>query len=265
MIKLGALLASSLFLSSANADKPVLALVIDDLGYSYDQAVKVLNLPGQHTYAIIPDTTYSKKIAQLTAKNGQETILHMPMQSTTSIKIETSALNENMTEVEITSSVKNMISEFPHIKGVNNHMGSRLTEMGYIMRPVMEAIKKFNHKLYFLDSRTTPLSKAYQQALKAGVNTLKRDIFLDYDHVNPESIAFQFKRWTEKAKANGFAIAIAHPHQSSIDLLNKMIPESTDKFEFSPLSQIIKSQQKEKKAWSTYLSHLQKDLRSSKP
>ena len=258
-------LASTLFLSCANADKPVLALVIDDLGYSYDQAIKVLNLPEQHTYAIIPDTTYSKKIAQLTAKNGQETILHMPMQSATKLKIESSALNESMTEDQIANSVINMMSEFPHIKGVNNHMGSRLTEMSYIMRPVMETIKKYNNKLYFLDSRTTPLSKAYDQALKAGVATLKRDIFLDYDHANPESIAFQFKRWAKKADEDGFAVAIAHPHQTTIDLLKQMLPEFSEEYKFSTLSQLIESQQQEKKSWSMYLSHLQKDLKNSKP
>lgn len=262
MIKAFTFLVGSLLLNSAHAERPILALVIDDLGYSLEQAKKVLALPGEHTYAIIPATTYSDRIARLAADNGQEIILHMPMQSSTGASIETSALNEGMTENEIEQSVESMIREFPHIRGINNHMGSRLTEIGYIMRPVMETIKKINHKLYFLDSRTTPLSQAYQQALRAGVASLKRDIFLDFDHDNIESIAFQFNLWVRKGEENGVAIAIGHPHQNTIDLLAKKLPQVADKYQFSTLSQLIESQQKEKKSWSTYLSHLQMDLKN---
>ena len=90
MIRAFLILLSGLYVTSAAAEKPVLALVIDDLGYSFDQARQVLNLPGQHTYAIIPSTTYAKKIAQFAYQNGREVILHMPMQSAIGRKIEAS-------------------------------------------------------------------------------------------------------------------------------------------------------------------------------
>lgn len=245
-------------------NRPILALVIDDLGYSFKQAKQVLNLPGEHTYAIIPDATYSRKIAQYAFQNGREVILHMPMQSSVDLKIESSALHDKMTENEITDSVLRMIGQVPHISGINNHMGSKLTEMGYIMRPVMETIKQTNHNLYFLDSRTTPQSKALQQALRAGVPTLKRDVFLDFNHINPESINFQYNRWLKKAKDNGHAVAIGHPYQATIELLQKNLTQSSIDYQFKTISQLIQNQQQEITSWPRYLSLWQKDSKNLK-
>lgn len=257
-------LSLALIFAPVQADKPTLSLVIDDLGYSFEQARQVLNLPGDHTYAIIPDTTYSQKIARYAHENGREVMLHMPMQSSVDLIMETSALHDDMTEQEITDGVANMIREMPYIKGINNHMGSKLTEMDYIMRPVMETIKQHNKHFYFLDSRTTPLSKAYQQALRAGIPSLKRDVFLDYDRDNTESLSFQFDLWLKKAHKNGHAVAIAHPYQSTIELLQEKLAQATEDFTFMTISQLIQFQQQETTSWPRYLSHLQKDSKSSK-
>lgn len=253
-----------LFSTPINADKPVLSLVIDDLGYSFAQAKQVLELPGEHTFAIIPTTTYSQKIARYAHQKGHEIILHMPMQSSADLIMEASALHDDMTEQEITEGVANMISEIPHIKGINNHMGSKLTEMGYIMRPVMETIRKHNKNFYFLDSRTTPLSQAYQHALRAGLPSLKRDVFLDFDGDNAETTAFQFELWLKKARTRGAAVAIAHPYKATIELLQQKLQEVGEEFKFLPISQLIEYQQKESLPWPRYLSHLQRDLKSSK-
>ncbi len=258
------ILSLVLLTSPVNADKPILALVIDDLGYSFEQAKKVINLPGQHTYAIIPHTTFSKRIALYAHQNGRETILHMSMQSTAGRKNETSALHDGMSEAEITDTVLAMIQQVPHAKGVNNHMGSRLTEIGYMMRPVMETIKNLNHNFYFLDSRTTALSKAYQQARQAGLAALKRDVFLDANHVNPEAIIFQYRRWLNKAKDRGQAIAISHPHPTTIEVLQEKLPQTFAEFDFLTLSQLIQFNQQETKSWPKYLSHWQQDSKNSK-
>ncbi|MDJ0834607.1 MAG: divergent polysaccharide deacetylase family protein [Gammaproteobacteria bacterium] len=259
------ILSLALHTSTVLADKPILSLVIDDLGYSFEQAKKVINLPGEHTYAIIPHTTYSKRIALYAHQFGRETILHMPMQSALGRKIEASALHDQMSEAEITESVLSMIRQVPHIKGINNHMGSRMTEIDYMMRPVMETIKTLNHSLYFLDSRTTALSKAYQQARIAGLDALKRDVFLDVNHVNSEAITFQYQRWLKKAKDRGQAIAIGHPHPTTIEVLQKKLPDTFARFDFKTLSQLIQFKQQETASWPRYLSHWQQDSKNSKP
>jgi len=258
-----AALACALFFNSAHAEKPILSLVIDDLGYSFQTAKQVFSLPGNHTFAIIPNTAYDKKIAEFAHQNGHEIMLHMPMQSLANGgHAESSALDVNMSEDEITSNVDSMLKKVPHIKGINNHMGSKLTGMGYIMRPVMESIKKFNNGFYFLDSRTTALSQAYRQAQQAGIPSVKRDVFLDYDHTNPESLLFQYNLWLSRAEQNGSAIAIAHPYSSTIKFLQEKLSNVSSDFQFMTISQLIEHQQQEKKTWLTYLSLSQKDSKN---
>ena len=266
-ISVSALLLSGLILLSTSvyADKPILALVIDDLGYSFDQARQVFDLPGRHTYAIIPQTTYSRKIAQLADENGHEIMLHMPMQSAGDLIIESSALHDGMTEQEITAGVQQMMRELPNIRGVNNHMGSKLTEMGYIMRPVMETIRQHNYGHYFLDSRTTAQSQAYQHALRAGLRSVKRDVFLDFQGDDKEVTAQQFELWLKKARTKGYAIAIAHPYAGTIEVLKEKLAEAAEDFRFMTISDLIEFKQQESLPWPRYLSHLHQDSKNSKP
>ena len=51
--------------ASAADQRPVLALVIDDLGSSYEHGKAAIELPGDHTYAILPGAAHSKRLAQL--------------------------------------------------------------------------------------------------------------------------------------------------------------------------------------------------------
>jgi hypothetical protein len=259
------LFASLLKLATGlQADTPALSLVIDDLGYAMEQAREVFELPGRHTYAVIPDSPYAQAVANLAIEHGKEVILHMPMQSATDLMIEASALHDAMSEREITQRVQNMIRSMPQIRGINNHMGSRLTEMGYIMRPVMETIRQNDTPLYFLDSRTTPLSTAYQQARFAGLAAASRDVFLDYD-LSEASLEEQWSLWLQKARDQGHAIAIAHPHRQTVEFLRRKIATLGDRYRLIPLSErLLNSPSYEAPKWQRYLSHLQQDSKNSK-
>ncbi len=245
--------------------RPLLALVIDDLGYSWNQARQALELPGNHSYAIIPDTRYDRRIAEAGARMQRELLLHMPMQSSSSLALEPATLNDGMDENELTAQVERMLGRLPQVSGINNHMGSWLTARGYLMRPVMETIRRRNPQLYFLDSRTTASSQAYLQALLSGVPALQRDVFLDNDP-QPEAIAAQIERWVKKARKRGWAIAIAHPHQSTIDYLQQVLPELLENYRMVTISELITLMTEEKTSWpKQYLSRLPMDSRNSKP
>lgn len=232
------LLAAS---TSSNAEtRPVLSLVIDDLGYSLKQGKAAINLPGSHTFAILPSATYSKRLAGFAADQGKEIILHMPMQSIESTAAhEPGALNETMDENQLLNSVHTMLDEFPRIAGINNHMGSHLTEHDFFMRPVMDSIRFYNPQLYFLDSRTSAHSVAYSQAQAAGLKSTSRDVFLDYDPGNIESIELQAQLWLTRARERGSAVAIGHPHPKTIAVLEKLLPQLMDEYDFVPLSRMI--------------------------
>jgi len=228
------------FATVAEADqRPVLSLVIDDLGYSLANGMAVIDLKGEHTYAILPGAAYSRKLAQHAHQQNKEVILHLPMQSINSTAAhEPSALNEAMDEDQLTTNVHALLAEVPFIRGVNNHMGSHLTEFDFFMRPVMDSIRGYNPGLYFLDSRTSSRSVAHAQALDAGLSSISRDVFLDNES-NPESIRLQFNIWLTKARSHGSAIAIGHPYSNTIDILRAQLPATDGEFEFLPISKLI--------------------------
>jgi polysaccharide deacetylase 2 family uncharacterized protein YibQ len=229
------------FATVAEADqRPVLSLVIDDLGYSLKNGTAAINLNGEHTYAILPGAAYSLKLAQLAHGQNKEVILHLPMQSiSSSAAPEPDALNEAMDEDQLTNNVHSLLAQIPFIRGVNNHMGSHLTEFDFFMRPVMDSIRGYNPGLYFLDSRTSPRSVAYAQARVAGLSSISRDVFLD-NEPNPESIRLQLNIWLTKARKRGSAIAIGHPYPNTIDVLRAYLPETDGEFSFMPISKLIK-------------------------
>ena len=239
---------SGLFLSilclssvtSAYDQRPVLSLVIDDLGYSLQKGQAAIELEGDHTYAIIPNTTYGKKLAHFANEMGKEVILHLPLQSSrVLVAREPNALNESMNEDQLEETLQSMLTAIPNIKGINNHMGSRLTEIDYFMRPIMDSIRSYNPELYFLDSLTTPNSVARQVAHSSGLNSISRDVFLDNDYNNVESIRLQFQIWLRRAENYGSAVAIGHPHQATVDFLNDNLPEISQKFNFMSVSGLI--------------------------
>ncbi len=237
----------------------MLSLVIDDLGYSLENGIAAIDLVGSHTYAILPGTSYGQKLARHAYKLNKEVILHLPMQSIGSASTrEPHALDASMDEDQLTKKVHSLLTKIPFIRGVNNHMGSLLTEFNFFMRPVMDSISGYNPQLYFLDSRTTPRSVAYAQALDAGLNSITRDIFLD-NELNLASIRLQYQIWLEKSRLHGSAIAIGHPHKETIQVLRENLPDTSRKFHFMPVSELISERRVRgfSSTWKQHLSNLQ--------
>ena len=218
--------------------RPVLSLVVDDIGYSLDLGKAAIELQGDHTYAILPGATHSRELAQHAHDRDKEVILHLPMQSIGSAsKREPHALDESMDEDQLTAKVHSLLAQIPFIRGVNNHMGSHLTEFDFFMRPVMDSIRGYNPQLYFLDSRTSPHSVAHAQALDAGLRSISRDVFLD-NEPNLESIRLQYRIWLAKAHEHGSAIAIGHPYPTTIQVLRENLPKA-GRFRFMRISELI--------------------------
>lgn len=237
------------FSNSVADQSPVLSLVIDDLGYSLQHGRAAIELQGEHTYAIIPGTHYGKKLALHADSLEKEVILHLPLQaSNPDAASEPNVLHAAMDEVQIAKNLSEMLSEIPSIKGVNNHMGSLLTELDYFMRPIMDGIRAYNSNLYFLDSRTSPRSVAYYEALDSGLTSIRRDIFLDNDHTNTESIHFQYQLWLQKARERGHAVAIGHPHSNTIDYLQQQLPQTHKHFRFYSVSRLIQKKIADRKS-----------------
>ncbi len=218
---------------------PKVAFIIDDLGYETEVAKKMIELEFPITLAILPFVRYSEFIAEEGRKNNQEIILHLPMESSnSSANPGPGAIQSYMSEEEIRQSVRDSILNFPYIIGVNNHMGSKITENREIMEIVLDEIKGYN--LFFIDSMTTKDSIAYEVAQEMSIKSAVRSVFLDNEN-DMEYIKGQMLVVQETALREGEAIAIGHSRINTFYVLKRMIPELIKAgIEIVPVSELVK-------------------------
>jgi len=218
---------------------PKVAFIIDDLGYETEVAKKMIELEFPVTLSILPFLQYSEFIAEEGRKNNQEIMLHLPMEpSNSSANPGPGAIKSYMSEEEIRQSVRDCILNFPYITGVNNHMGSKITEDRKIMEIILEEIGELN--LFFIDSMTTKDSIAYEVAQEMGIKTAVRSIFLDNEN-DMEYIKGQMLVVQETALREGEAIAIGHSRINTFYVLKRMIPELIKAgIEIVPVSELVK-------------------------
>ncbi len=198
-----------------------ISLIIDDVGSEMESLYELseLNLP--LTISILPFRRYSKEAAFFAKSKGWEVILHLPMEPINYPAKDpgAGALLVNMSKREIEERLLEIFDSVPYIKGFNNHMGSRFTEIREKMEIVMRAAKK--HNLYFIDSKTTNNSIGYKVAVENGIPALERTVFLD-SLIDKEFIRRNVKELMEVAKAKGYAIAICHTHPETMEVLKEL-------------------------------------------
>lgn len=199
-----------------------LAIIIDDLGNSLRSGLDAIALPAAITFAVMPHRKHSKTLAERAGRLGKDVILHAPMSTMNGRKLGAGALSEDLGEQVFKDKLRFSIASIPFITGVNNHMGSRLTTQPQAMKWVMEVLAQ--EQLFFVDSRTHAKSVAYKTALKMGLPSANRDIFLDHE-INIDHIHVQFKKALAIAKRYGSAIAIGHPHKPTLKYLNHVLPQ----------------------------------------
>jgi polysaccharide deacetylase 2 family uncharacterized protein YibQ len=116
-------------------------------------------------------------------------------------------------------------------------MGSLLTAQPEPMAILMAELRR--RGLLFLDSRTTPHSVAGRAAARMGVPYAERDVFID-NELNVASVLQELARAEHIARSRGHAVAIGHPHESTIEALKTWLPtlEARD-IALVPISTIV--------------------------
>ncbi|OGR51322.1 MAG: hypothetical protein A3I11_07310 [Elusimicrobia bacterium RIFCSPLOWO2_02_FULL_39_32] len=219
------------------------ALVIDDVG-GRDRDLKSLedffSLGIPITYAVLPGEKLSKAVSEKIVKNGDEIIVHQPMEPEDLAHNDpgAAALFNKMSDREIKEKMKKNFSSVPFAKGVSNHMGSRFTGDPRAMRALLESIKEM--KLFFFDSRTTQKIVSNKIAGKIELKLLVNDIFLDNED-QTNYIQKQLELLKSLALKNGSASAIGHCQRKVlVETLKNKIPEfKKEGIEFVYLSQLI--------------------------
>ena len=218
----------------------VVAIVIDDLGQDLNAARAVLSLPDRVTLAVMPLLPHSKPIAELARQQGREVIVHLPMEAKGrgEKRATPGMLRSDMTPMDFIAAVNEDLDSVPGAAGVNNHEGSTLSENRQAMTFLMAELKKRN--LFLLDSLTNPKSQAFAVAKEFGLRAAKRDVFLDNESENPQSIRKQLEELGRLATEHGEAIGIGHPHPATIEELRKWLPEAAKQgIEVVPVSSLM--------------------------
>ncbi len=217
------------------------AIIIDDLGYKIKLDKRATQLPGKITYAFLPHSPHLKTLAETVNSLGNEIMLHLPMQSNGVTNLGPGALTNTMSEKEFKESIVKSIHSIPHVKGINNHMGSLITRQKESMNWLMDEMLKTN--LYFVDSRTTADTLAEQTANEYQIQNTRRDVFLDHEH-DRSTIEFQFERLIKLAKKNGSAVGIGHPFTETLDVLEQKIPQlKAEGIQLVLISELIQQKQ----------------------
>jgi polysaccharide deacetylase 2 family uncharacterized protein YibQ len=196
------------------------AIIIDDLGYNLEAVEALCRLGRPVTASILPFTPYGEEAARRASACGLETMLHLPLESLESgdgsAPEADGTILARMSAEDIRLAVTEYLKACPGCRGVNNHAGSKFTEEKTLLRPVFDVLKARN--LYFIDSRTSPRSVAYEEAVRRGIRAATRRVFIDADS-DPDGVRRRLTELFSYAKAHGKAVGIAHPRRATLEAL----------------------------------------------
>ncbi len=217
----------------------IVAILIDDIGWDRDIVEELLDIDAPISFSILPHLPLSGTIAEEINRFDRDILLHLPMEPYGYPDVDPGigAIISNMTTEDMEYELTKDINSVPYIIGINNHMGSKLTEDEYIMRVILKMIRE--NDLFFIDSITSSRTVAFKVAKELGLKTAQRKLFLD----NTEDIDYinrQIMKLGEIAKKDGSAIGIGHPYKVTAAALREMIPKLREEgIEIVPISIMV--------------------------
>jgi polysaccharide deacetylase 2 family uncharacterized protein YibQ len=248
---------------AGDAKRVAIAIIIDDLGNSLPLGRQAVELPGALTYSILPLRPHSTAIAQLAHRRGKEVMLHLPMQAVRKRMLGPGGLRDDMDRAGIAMALRTSLADVPHVAGVNNHMGSLLTQRARAMQWLMEALH-CTGGLYFVDSRTDVRTVARQWARKVGLPNAQRDVFLD-NEINADYVAAQLDKLIRRARQRGSAIGIGHPHPQTLAVLADRLPRlEAEGVDLVSVSELVE-QRRTAPTWLACSYPLRTAAKNSKP
>ncbi|MEP2544310.1 MAG: divergent polysaccharide deacetylase family protein [Alphaproteobacteria bacterium] len=184
------------------AAKPMIAIVIDDMGVDQRRSARAMKLPAKVTLSFLPYARDLKKQSAEAAAMGHEVMLHVAMEPESSeADPGPNVLLTGTPEAELLANLRWNLDQMTGYQGINNHMGSRFTRDLAGMRLVMGELKA--RGLFFLDSLTSRDSVGAKTAREAEAR--KRGIAIAIGH--PRDITLRaLKTWLTKVQADGFEL-----------------------------------------------------------
>jgi polysaccharide deacetylase 2 family uncharacterized protein YibQ len=219
--------------------RPMIAVIIDDIGVNRRNSRRAIALPKPLTLAFL---SYADRLDELVATAraaGHELLVHIPMEpDSTDVDPGANVLRLDLPPSELLQRLSWALDRFDGYVGINNHMGSKFTASPVAMAHVMLALKA--RGLLFVDSMTAPGSVGGRMARHVGVPYAERDVFLD-NETDPGSIRRQLAKLEALARKRGYAVAIGHPYDSTLEVLGEWLGQVEARgFALVPVSAVVR-------------------------
>ncbi len=223
---------------STTSKNPMIAIVVDDMGVDMIRSNKMLGIPDIYTFSFLTYAPNLQSQINFAKTKGKEVMLHVPMEALNNIyDYGPEVLSTKHSRSENLKLLNTMLNRVSGYIGINNHMGSKFTSDLPLLSGVIEELSKKG--LMFLDSKTIASSKADEIVEHIKLPYASRDIFID-DSNKIEDIKKSLISFENIAKKRGYAIAICHPRDNTIKVLQDWLPTLKEKGITSvPLSYII--------------------------
>lgn len=219
-------------------ERPMIAIVIDDMGVDRRRSRRILDLKGPLTVSFL---TYADDLAGQTAAArgaGHELMLHLPMEPADHrVDPGPNVLLRDIEPDELRRRIIWGLNRFQGYVGVNNHMGSKFTSDRPSMAVLMQELKRRN--VFFLDSRTSGRTVGSSVARQFDVPAVERNVFLDNDN-DSGAVKARLAETERLARRRGTAIAIGHPRDGTLAALSEWLPTIEARgFDLVPLTVIL--------------------------
>ncbi len=219
---------------------PLVAILIDDMGYNFSINNKFLKLEAPLSFSFLPTAPYTPKLAKKAKDLGKDVLIHLPLEPVnTAIDPGPGVLRLSMDFDSMLQILRKDLDAVPGAIGVNNHMGSKFTTSKRGMELILTEIKR--RGLFFVDSKTTHDSVAYVTARSMGIPAAERAVFLDHD-TQEESIRRQIKKMVKLSMENGCVLAIGHPTSNTWKVLYEELPRVRKSVSIVPVHKILIAQ-----------------------
>jgi polysaccharide deacetylase 2 family uncharacterized protein YibQ len=219
--------------------RPRVAIIIDDIGYDRQLLRQFLSLDIPLTFAVLPESPFQQRMVKEIHSRGREIMLHQPMEPEEYPQVNPGpgALLASMAPDDLIAQLNRNLDALPGVKGINNHMGSRLTAESARMYQVFSVLKE--RQLFFVDSRSTVATVCRPSARMFQVPFAERDVFLDH-YQDAVFVRKQFRELLREADKHGQAVAIGHPYPVTVKIFKEFLPTLKKRANLVSASEIVR-------------------------
>lgn len=218
-----------------------IALIVDDCGYQSRTLIDAFcDIDYPLTFSVFPDERETIWTAERAARAGHGVMVHLPMEPNDYPKRDPGqgAIFVAHPYDQIRQITRHALTTVPHAQGVNNHMGSRVTQDRRVIGYVLEEVDRQGY--YFVDSATSSTSVAYDVSVAMGIPSARNVGFVDLE-TDADAIEHRLRQLAMRARQSGTAVGIAHARSETRDVLARVIPDlAAEGFEFVTAAEAVR-------------------------